>query len=222
MRFGLTILLTTLFVTPAWAVDLSRAPTAEELAVMGPGEICKHAEVRDTEAIKGAIANGGLKCDAILKISSDLEKQRDKDSAAISEQKRQAAARAARKRAERQRQDEQIKVERERQEALIKAEREQQETVMRAERQRQAREDAYRQERERAERERRLQAQALADQQLRLLQAQEEALKRDRRRRQSEALMGISRSLLTPAPAPRLPTTTNCFQNGRSFNCTTQ
>jgi len=97
---------------PAYAIDLSVAPSAEELSTMPPMDVCRHFEVRETVSIKAAIASKGLKCGPILKNwavlqeKQSLEDERQRQQQAL-ERARQADEQARRTAEVRRQQEEQ-------------------------------------------------------------------------------------------------------------------
>ena len=189
-------------VTQAHAIDLTRAPTPDELSKMGAIELCHHAEVRDTEPLSAKIKAEGLQCGPILESAKRVIAARE---AAAAEDRKQAEA-AKRQQAERNRR---AAAERQRQQELAAKEEAERRraAAARAERDRLAALDRQRQAQ---------QAQALADQR-RLIAEQQRALESERR---ANALMNFGRGLqmldsaLNPQPAYTPPAS-------NSFNCTT-
>ena len=188
-------------VTQAHAIDLTRAPTPDELSKMGAIELCYHAEVRDTEPLSAKIKAEGLQCGPILESAKRVIAARE---AAAAEDRKQAEA-ANREQTERNRR---AAAERQRQQDLAAKEE--------AERRRAA---AARAERERLaalERQRQAQqAQALAEQR-RMLAAQQQALEKQRKDDNFWRGMQILQGLAAPPPQPSYtpPPSINCTTTG--------
>ena len=203
-------------VTQAHAIDLTRAPTPDELSKMGAIELCYHAEVRDTAPLSAKIKAEGLQCGPILESAKRIlaareaaaaedrkqaeatkREQAERDRKAAAERKRQAEI-AARQEAERRR----LAEERAEQERLTRAraaaERAERERLAALERQRQAQ-----------------QAQALAEQR-RMLAAQQRALEKQRKDDNFWRGMQILQGLAAPPPQPSYtpPPSITCTTTG--------
>lgn len=188
-------------VTQAHAIDLTRAPTPDEVSKMGAIELCYHAEVRDTEPLSAKIKAEGLQCGPILESAKRVIAARE---AAAAEDRKQAEA-ANREQAERNRR---AAAERQRQQDLAAKEE--------AERRRAAAERAERDRLAALDRQRQAQqAQALAEQR-RLLAAQQQALERQRKDDNFWRGMQILQGLAAPPPQPSYtpPPSITCTTTG--------
>ena len=88
-------LLLLMSVTQAHAIDLTRAPTPEEVSKMGAIELCYHAEVRDTAPLSSKLKSEGLQCAAILDSAKRIIGDRQKAEQAEANQKAERERRLA-------------------------------------------------------------------------------------------------------------------------------